>query len=93
MNGADPGEFELRQSFRQAGRSLGINVRCVAGTFYFCSQPQLHFTGGLFGEGNCNDTVEGAYPLANQSNDPAHQRSGLARPGGRLDEQRGAEIC
>ena len=64
----------------------------VTGAFYLCPQPQLHFTGGLFGERDRDDAVESAYALANQSDDPANQRRGFASSGCSFDEQCRAEI-
>src|SRR6516162_3875459 len=79
MDGADPGELELGQGFRQPRRSLSSDVFCTTGAFYLGTQPQLHFAGGLFGESDRNDAVERAYALADQGNDPAHQPGCLAR--------------
>src|SRR6185437_8177319 len=55
MDGADPGEFEVRQGFRQSRRPLRCSVLCVSGALDLCAQPQFHFAGGLFGESDGDD--------------------------------------
>jgi hypothetical protein len=89
---ANARELKLRRSLRQPRGSLGGYVWCVAGPFYLCTQPQLHFTGGFFGERDRDDVLEGAYTLADECDYPAYQRGRLPSSGRCLDEQRRVEI-
>ena len=87
---ADARELEFLE--RASSRSR-CSRRCFrSGPLDLAAEAQLHLAGGLLGEGDRDDAVERADARADQRDDAADQRGGLAGSGRRLDEEARAEL-
>jgi hypothetical protein len=89
---SDAGQLELLEGALEAralGAALGCESPCGLDS---AAQPQLHLSRGLLGERHRHHTLERPRTRAQQGHDAVHQRRGLSRAGGGLDEERRVEI-
>jgi len=78
---------------RQEALALVLSLRALQGVLDALAQAQLQLAGGLLGEGDRDDAVEGGAAGADEGEDAAHQDRGLAGAGAGLEQERGVEVA
>ncbi len=75
-----------------AARSSSL-FAALEGVLDALAQAQLQLAGGLLGEGDGDDAVEGGAAGADEGEDAAHEDGGLAGAGAGLEQERGVEVA
>ena len=79
-------------SSARSSRSRSSRVAFDLAFLDLAAKTKLHFAGGFFGKGDCDDTIERSGPSADQADDPTDEGCGFSGPSRGLDKERRAKL-
>jgi hypothetical protein len=92
VDGGDGGALQVEGGGLEA-LALLVALRCVYCGLDLLPEPELQLAGGLLGEGDGDDAVEGSAAGADEGEDAADEDGGLAGAGAGFEQQRGVEVA